>query len=515
MKTPDAPLGTGITPSCTTCPNRIPLGGAEAVLGRSVNADVCLVKGYLLATPTMNPKNREKLHEAKARGCSSFGKPRPTQPRNTFQVGMPIADRIKNTEEKVPSCRQCVNFISERDVLKRWGWNGGYCAARGELVVSNKLTTTARNCSNGEFGSSTADIGDVKLFDEYFTALNGETSTLDLMLKGLEIPDPLNYETDEPVTDEHRAAGIGAWRKIYSTEDANRFISLPVFAPAFFTEAEQATIPRPGDDEHPELYVDHDGLVYTMAALWRGLGETPALWGMPGVGKTELTRYLAYLMQVPFTRLSINAGTELDEIAGKMLFTPDKGTYFQLGRLPKAYTRPGVVCLDEPNTGPVDVWQFIRPLTDNSKQLVLDMDDGKRLTKHQYCYLALAMNPAWDVKNVGALQIGAADGSRLMHVSVDLPPESIERQIIQARVKADGWEIPKRQLDAIMAIAKDIRALCNEDTLPMTWGIREQIKVARASRFYPFKTVYRIAAGDYLDPEARQALTNAVNSHIS
>ena len=40
---------------------------------------------------------------------------------------------------------------------------------------------------------------------------------------------------------------------------------LPVFDESFFTDAERRLIPRTGDDEHPEWYVDHQGLLYSLA----------------------------------------------------------------------------------------------------------------------------------------------------------------------------------------------------------------------------------------------------------
>jgi hypothetical protein len=52
-----------------------------------------------------------------------------------------------------------------------------------------------------------------------------------------------------------------------------------------------------------------------------------------------------------------------------------------------------------------------------------------------------------------------------------LPPEDIERHIIAARVRLDGWEISNKQLDLLMRVAVEIRGLVENQTLPVSWGI--------------------------------------------
>jgi MoxR-like ATPase len=217
-------------------------------------------------------------------------------------------------------------------------------------------------------------------------------------------------------------------------------------------------------------------------------------------------------MQVPFRRISITSSTELDDIAGQMRYSPEKGTYFQYGRLPDAWNKPGVICLDEPNVAnDPAVWHFIRPLTDNSKQLIMDMNEAESLDRHPDCYLGLAMNPAWDVRNVGAMEIADADANRLFHTFIDMPPEALEREIISARVALDGWELSHAQLDMIMGIARDIRGLGDE--LPITWAIRPQIKVARALKWFSPIVAYKRAVGDYLSPDALEILLDQVRAH--
>lgn len=65
-----------------------------------------------------------------------------------------------------------------------------------------------------------------------------------------------------------------------------------------------------------------------------------------------------------------------------------------------------------------------------------------------------------------------------------------------------------------MGIATEVRDLCKEGTLPMTWGIRPQIKVARALRWFDPVNSYRRAVGDYLEPEAAKSLLDVVRAHL-
>jgi hypothetical protein len=65
-----------------------------------------------------------------------------------------------------------------------------------------------------------------------------------------------------------------------------------------------------------------------------------------------------------------------------------------------------------------------------------------------------------------------------------------------------------------MRVAKDIRGLCDEDALPITWAVRPQLKVARASKWFDLKTCYRMAVADFLEPESAEQVLDVVNSHV-
>lgn len=512
--------------SCLDCPSYlINPNSIVSQFQKTIAAPICGRYGHVLGRPgqsgqfdptTNSTLSRLALAEFFGDKCPSHGQSMPGRPQSyTLKVAMPDMDAREARQPGFTPTRTCVsckNFVPEQVVASEMGWPAGLCAAKGKLILGNRQVFEARDCEFGEWGVVRSSTTGIQLLPEYTDAFSAGIDPIKGYFAPEDVVLPENYETDKPITEEDEAAGVRAWRKLLNPEGPQE-VFLPIYRIDFFTEDEQAKIPRSGDDEHPELYVDHFGGAYGAAVAWQELDETPTLWGQPGTGKTEMFRYLAYLMCLPFERISITAQTEVDDLIGKMMFSPERGTYFSYGRLPKAWTKPCVVCIDEPNVGPPEVWQEIRPLTDNSKQLVVDQNEGERLPRHDDCYMGMAMNPAWDALNVGANQISDADVNRLFHISIELPPEEIERAIIQSRTRLDGYEISPDNLNLLMKVATDVRGLCEDGTLSMSWGLRPQIKVARALRWFDPVTAYNRAVGDYLEPVQREHLLDSVRSH--
>lgn len=524
---------TVVEKSCTDC--IFFKSGAEAadVVGRNIYAGVCSKFNMVLDRPDWSDEGVEAAHVKQASSCSEYVNKYTTRsaPIEVFQgydgllaagFASPDAAAMPVTNpEMVSSCFGCMFFVPEVKVGADAGWASPACVRRGALLTGRNKAVIAEDCDYKSYSGETQK--DMSNFTFYPTLMN----SVDVQAKAEanaawvntapKFIEPEQYPTDLPVTREYEAMGIRAWRKIVNPDDQNKFTHIPIFSRTHFSEEDQKNIPSTGDDTHPELYIDHTNAVYKIAVLWQELDETPALWGEAGSGKTELLRHMAWMMVMPFERISITASSEIDDIAGKMNLVVDPGTGqqitdFKYGRVPKAWTRACVMCVDEPNVGPQDVWQFMRPLTDNSKQLVLDQNRGEVLTRHEYTYLGLAMNPAWDPRNEGANTLADPDSSRLMHIWIDLPPKEIEMKIIAARVELDGWHIEKKYLDQIMAIADTLRELCRNGTIPGTWGIRHQLKAVRAMKFFTPAEAYRLAAADYFPPGVQSLILDAVST---
>jgi MoxR-like ATPase len=512
------PRGLG----CKSCPSFVSEEDTVGVFKRSTGSPMCIKFGRVLTRPNTTEESQEETLKVIGSRCPELGNPRPVAPPQPatswrLQVVLPDPDvRVSVPDDRVDTCVMCRNFVKEEVVGEELGWTAGLCAAKGKLVPAILMVREASGCEYRNLGSPRETTMGLHLFPEYDMSLGHISTAAASGLARGEFIEPTEYPTDMPLSEADVESGIRAWRRVVDPEDptGERQVQLPIYDGDFFAPEERVKIPKTGSDEHPELYVDHNGAVYKVAVLWTALDETPAMWGEAGTGKTEFLRHMAWLMQLPFERISITAQTELDDLAGKFHYSKEKGTFFEYGRIPKAWTKPSVICLDEPNVGPPDVWQFLRPLTDNSKQLVLDQNAGELLSRHTDAYLGLAMNPAWDAKNVGAQTIGDADGSRLVHIFMELPPPNLEREIIAARVHIDGWDLSAKQLDMVMRVSGDIRKLCKEDTIPVSWGVRQQIKVARLLRWFDPITAYRMASADYLEPEAQQAMLDAVRANI-
>ncbi|UVF60853.1 hypothetical protein SEA_STICKER17_82 [Gordonia phage Sticker17] len=506
--------------SCLTCHHAVSAADTAQqtkLYGKPVNIATCRVRGVVLSTPSMTPEDtRERCNEVGA-NCSSHNKPS-DEFVIALSIGVGAPDSPKKRSALAKTCKACYFYIPPVSISDKIGIPMGACAKFGKLIPDLKAAHIARNC--GE--ATRAEVTDVDahrqmLLDslhiepglaKYLTPHDApQVMDKDIIDNSIE---PSTYPTDRPVTEKQDAAGIRAWRKL---TQGDKEVYIPVFKREFFSPVEQAKIPQTGSDEHPETYVDHMGLAFTVSALWFHLDETPALHGKAGTGKTELFRYMAWLMQIPFERISITGETEKDDLAGKMHFENNE-TVFKDGRLVAAWKKPNIVVLDEPNTGPNEVWQFIRPLTDNSKQLVNDANEGEIIERHPFCFLGMAMNPAWDHRNVGTQVIGDADGSRLMHIFVDMPPENVEREIIRARCALDNYDIEDSTLDAMMAIARIIREQSDNGELPLTWGVRNQIKVARATAWFGFERAYSLGVLDYLEPETKAMVLETVQQNM-
>lgn len=507
--------------SCYNCPSMLPSSDTN-FFKKSIGVPVCAQFGKPLCSRTHSMEEREQLAEHFAKGCTKFKMDKPLSvnwENARFAVMMPDIDAVTQVRENpdaVNSCGSCKWMVRDNIVSAELGWAANLCTAKGKLILGNRMTLEARNCDMKSYDRVRTDVTGLMYLPEYdpgFFDIIKESEHQAVIAKMRESAiDPQDYETDEPVADHDAAKGVRAWRRVSDEETGNSTL-LPIFRTDFFPSDIQELIPKIGDDEHPEDYLDHAGLVYKTAILWRELDETPAFWGQSGTGKTEHFRHMAFLMGLPFYRFSITGSTELDDLFGKMHYTEGQGTHFEKGRMVRAWESPCVMVVDEPNAGPPDVWQALRPMTDNSKQLVLDQSNGETSNRHDDCYLGMAMNPAWDSLNVGTQQIADPDVNRLMHIFVEVPPVEIERDIIIKRCSRDNWEIPKKTLDMMMGIAQDIRSNIEKDALQITWAIRPQLKVARALRWFDPITAYRMASADYLEPEQQAALLDIVKTH--
>lgn len=516
-----------MTKSCINCPAFMGESDAarqRAVYGTNLGMPTCARTGRMLGAQRMSAADTATLQTETASSCAQYGKPVTSSTKTYVTLSLGLSpngqDEPTKPEKGVASCKACHFYVDARRVGSAIGVPIGLCSKFGKLVPDTKTHDVARVCTEGvrtevKPGEQITDHYNKLLKSFVVAPILAARLPLSSIVGGAmpyrppAIIEPSTYPTDKPVTDAQAARGIRAWRKLEDKNSGNH-VFMPMFRRDFFPPEEQKLIPVTGGDEHVETYVDHQNLLYKILVLWRHLDETPAVHGVPGTGKTELFRYAAWWMGLPFHRISITRSSDIDELAGMVGFHNNE-TVFEYGIVPKFWKRPCVAVFDEPNVGPPEVWQFIRPLTDNSKQLVLPMNNGEIVQRNDDCYFGMAMNPSWDSRNIGAEPLAQADGSRLMHISVGFPNEDVEKEIIRRRCFLDGYDIDGDTLSSLMSVAKTLREM--DDTLTTTWGLREQIKTARATRWFGLLDAYRLAVTDMMDPTESTIVLDAVKAN--
>ena len=502
--------------SCENCIYKISSITTPHQVNLGIGNDLCAKKNRIISNNLHTEAVNKKTQVQIAKQCDSWNNESDGSDIKYESLGIHLGIPVnretlkKNNEPQVNSCAFC-NYCKHADsstsVELGVDTMMPVCSALGFAIVPGGGIEFARECLIGtprNDDSPPVTLNSIELFEDMIVEVEIEKPNVN---------DPLDYETDAPVKPEDKELGIRAWELIKDPTGYGPSIHMPIFDPDHFTEDERKNIPRPGDDEHPELYIDHLGLLYKMLGIWK-IGQTPSLSGVSGVGKTEIFRHIAYRMQLPFERVSINDATDIDELAGHTLFSKETGTYFVKGVVTRAWEKPCVMVIDEPNVGPSEVWQFIRPLTDNSKQLVLNMNKGEKVPRNNHCYFGMAMNPAWDMRNVGTHEIGDADARRLMHIFVPPPDEATEKQIVMERCAVDNYKLPERTYKTIQAISKQIRTLCSDDQLPIQWGTAQVIKVARATEYFKIADCFRLAIVDFIDPDSGEMIMSQVRSMI-
>jgi hypothetical protein len=516
--------------SCQNCPSFLKREEVAGVFGKSIGAPMCARFGKVLGAPDIVPVAEQNLQDTIASNCPGFGQPQPKSPQGYLQteVTLPhpavlaeLSDDPATDDDlaMVNSCLSCKFYAQPDEVMEddSLGWAAGLCTATGRLIIPNRASREAANCSVKKYGSrnkTLRPLDDIHVIPMYGAAKSYDPSPLGAWKKAREngtFIDPRDYPTDAPVDDEDESYGIRAWRRVVDPGGSGNEVYLPIFDPAHFSEAEQQAIPQTGSAEHPEDYIDSRDFVYSVAVEWMELDATPALWGPPGAGKTELGRHLAWLCQMPFYRMSFTREMEVEDIIGKMVFL-DGETKFQWGRLPHAWVKPGIILMDEPNAAQDAVWQRIRPLTDNSKQMVLDEAGAEVVQRNPFSFMLMAMNPSWDTRNTGLNEVAQADKSRLVHLFMDLPTPEVEREILKAACQHDGWTPEKKVLDGVLANSSEIRQLVEDGAFPESWGVRENLKVIRHLKWFTPEVAYRRAVIDALEPSTAEMVMDIVNT---
>lgn len=489
---------------------------------------MCGRHGYVLGYSEQPDEDRKQTYFAFASDCAEHGEPLPSKPVSLRPRVSTLTEQIiadGPTGEVLNSCNSCMNCVKHDTVLEQWGWPLPLCRAKGTLIFDP--ITEAKGgqgvdpCPWASLGMPGESLSGVELRKEFQRGFvwNAAKMFEAAVNNGNLNLEPTEYKTDSSVSPEDQADGIRAWRKIDCPFGTGKIVYLPIFDRDFFTPEEQEKIPQTGDSHNPELYIDYSNLLWRFGVSTWQRDKTLLIQSLPGLGKTEFTYWLAWLMQLPWTRIFFTDSIEWDDIFGKVLFM-DNETVWQDGRFTEAFVRPGIICEDEPNLARSEIVSTLRTTTEKVPTLFLDAGISKengekvKLTKHghKYNFRIWTANPAWDPRNIGTKELAAADISRLAPAVLEVPPPQIERHIIKRSVKElEDFDIPDALLDDILKVSADLRAASENGDYPGTWGIRENIDVAGNLAWYPFEEAYRMTALNYFEPEtAKFVIENSI-----
>lgn len=497
--------------------------------GTTLGCSFCPTTGKVLNGPVgFGQLDHEKLWETTAEACPSYGANPPQSSEMKSDAVIAIGDpgisvtlsqkgNIASIDRPM-SCTACQWFVPADVVTDELGYQTPMCAAKGKLLFARNLVREAANCGSGLNGSNTRTCLGVILNAEYVKVQAPWVPmpvavVVDLVIEAdKHSVDPRLYVTDRPVTPEDEIRCIRAWRAVADPEGLRSDKFLPIYDGTKLCGFD----PRTTYGGHrPDLYVDHHGILYDLVCeLARN--ETPCFNGGAGTGKSETGPWLAWLMDLPHERIDIKKGYEASHLTGQgnLVTDPTTGTpitVFTKARFSATYDKPGITTINEPNLAG-ECFEVLRPIFDNAKQFGMDEASGQApIERHWARYILIAQNPN-DPMYVGTEPLSAADIDRLSPVKFELPSEAVERQIIRRHCDDAGYAITDDMLDKIMLVAHDLRGMIEEGTLPIAWGLRAQIKVAKKTQDYSFEKAYRRAITDGLEDAVANMILPSVKS---
>lgn len=511
--------------SCEACPSFVKAADTGFVLAKPVDSDICVRFGHILSRPGVSTAASVRIRSSLAESCPAFGQDRPAIalefPTALVSMGDPLAVALLSTRpprteaEEPAACNGCEFFVPPSVVKAELGWTQGMCAIKGRLIFSDRYVKEARGCRDGRIGEKRDTTDGILLLPAYdagmASAVKVRRTTAPIDASNHR-QDPRSYPTDKPTDDDDAALYIRAWRQVDDPEGVRE----PLFLPIFDGTKLCGFDPRTSYGQtRPDLFIDHQGLLYDLAAEMHEQGKTPILIGEAGVGKTDMATWLAWLMDLPVEMHSMRADTEVEDFIGHGTLEEKNGvtvTGYERGLFVTAFESPCVQLVDEYNVAPDSIMHFLRPAIDGRQEIVLDKAGGARCRRHPFNFLMGAQNPPWDARYIGTKVLSAADFDRITGIAVWLPPEIIERQIITERCADAGYTIEVDTLDKVMQVATDVRRQIKDGSLQIAWGVRSNIDVAIKTRYYSFEKAYRRAVLDLLEPEVADLIVASIRS---
>lgn len=498
--------------SCLDCPSMLTAVEAMDFYGdASIKVPMCARFGHLLAIPasagTVDPDANVCVKIGQK--CSMHGKDRPTGPTSSFKASlfMPDASKLENqpNDTRVNNCFDCGN-------CKRVTDYGVYaCSVKGNVIFNSRRITESEDCPWRKWGGG-APVEEVTTLNLHPTFDSTTTrKTVKEPVSMFKVIDPRTMDSDMKVRDEDKGI-IRAWIEV-PKGNKGKTTHYPIFETEYFSEEERQLIPTAtAEDGDPSLYVDHANLMSRFMTIGYAADRVTCLIGEPGSGKTTGCRHLAWKMNMPFWATNYTEDTDPDEVLGMMGFKEGVGTVLQPGIVPKRWQMPGILLGDELNLADEAIKQAYRSAFDSSKSFVVY---GQKFHRHDYCFPFVAINPAYDYKNIGAKEMASADVRRMSYFYMPSPDSEMKKRIIKASIKKmHDVDLPNSLVDVIVKVSDALEKMTQNGELQHHWTLSQDIKVAQFSMDWTLEESYKMAYLFYVEPKSANVILAAIKTYF-
>jgi MoxR-like ATPase len=279
--------------------------------------------------------------------------------------------------------------------------------------------------------------------------------------------------------------------------------------PKFKLAPEDTNLGRKQRERIPKLqyYVDHDNLFQEVAYAY--LHDMPmALWGHSGVGKSEMIKAFAALIEAPIYRVNFHGMTTADDIIGKLLPSGEGRIDFQDGGVTECVRSGGILLMEEFNAASQEVHFCLHGLFDGFGSLVLVEKDNEIVHKNPQCRIFATMNPSEFVYLYpGTKDLSQAFAGRWpIFRHVDFLPEGLEQQIVQEHAP----KVNKNDIIQMIKVARLARKLLVENKLNFVFSTRTLKNWAYLTEKFGMLRAAEMAFLGHMDSTARAMMITEV-----